>query len=46
VYSEAVRGFAAELTDGQIGARTRDALRNFQVSIGQPARNTSWTCGR
>jgi len=31
------RGFYQGEPDGQIGARTRDALRNFQVSIGLPA---------
>jgi lytic murein transglycosylase len=31
------RGFYQGEPDGQLGARTRDALRNFQVSIGLPA---------
>jgi len=31
------RGFYQGDPDGQIGAKTRDALRNFQVSIGLPA---------
>ena len=31
------RGFYQGDPDGQIGAKTRDALRNFQASIGQPA---------
>ncbi|MGY3342308.1 membrane-bound lytic murein transglycosylase B [Bradyrhizobium sp. USDA 4472] len=33
----AERGFYKGTPDGQFGAQTRDALRNFQVSIGLPA---------
>ena len=31
------RGFYRDEPDGQLGGKTREALRNFQASIGAPA---------